>query len=58
MVENRTVRKIALKTPGYREKRGRSREAVLEKMKDKGTADWERKAMDRKNWKRITKFWA
>ena len=60
MAENRTVRKITWKTPGYRKKRGRPRkrwiEAVLEDLKDKGMGDWKRKAMDGKNWKRITKL--
>ena len=41
---------------GIQEKdRRRWREAVLEDLKDKGIADWKRKGMDRKNWKRITK---
>ena len=62
MTENRTVRKIAWKTPGYRKKVGRPRkrcaETMLEDLKDKGIADWKRKTMDRRNWKRITKLWA
>ena len=62
MSEKRTIREIAGKTPGYRKKRGKSRkgwrEAMLEDLKGKGIADWKRKAMKRKSWKLITKFWA
>ena len=61
MAENRTFRKIAWKTSEYKKKRGRPRkrwrETVLEDLKDKGVADWKRKAMYRKNWKRITMLW-
>ena len=62
MAEKRAVKKIAWKTPGYRKNRGRPkkrwRETVLDDLKDKGTADWKRKATDRKNWKRIIKLFA
>ena len=60
--EDRTVRRIAWKTPRYKKKRGRLRkrwrEAVLEDLRDKGIADWWRNATDRGGWKRITKFCA
>ena len=46
---------------GIQERRGRPRktwrEDALEDLKDEGIADWKRKAVDRKNWKRITKLW-
>ena len=61
VTEDRTVRRIARKTPRYKKKRGgrrkRWREAVLEDLRDKGIAEWRRKAMDRRGWKRITKLW-
>ena len=62
VTEDRTVGRIAWKTLGYKKKRGRPRKrwikTLLEDLKDKGIADWRRKAMDRRDWKRITKLWA
>ena len=60
VTEERTVRRIAWKTPGYKKKRGRLRkrwrEVVLQNMEDKEIANWRRKAMDGGGWKRITKL--
>ena len=56
VTEDRTVRRIAWKTLGFKKKRWRG--TVLEDLRDKGIADWRRKAMDRGGWKRITKLWA
>ena len=62
VTEDRMGRRIAWKTRGYKKKKGRprkrSREAVLENLRNKGIADWWRKAMDRGGWKRITNLWA
>ena len=59
--EDRTVRRIAWKTPRYKKKNGRPRkrwrEAVLKDLRNKGIAGWRRKTMDRGGWKRITKLW-
>ena len=45
VTDDRTVRRIAWKTPGYKKNIGRPtkrwREAVLKDLRDKGIADWE-----------------
>ena len=62
VTEDKKVRRTAWKTLGYKKKRGGPRKrwtvAVLEDLRDKGIADWRRKAIYREGWKRITKLWA
>ena len=57
VTEDRTVKRISWKVPGYNKKKGRPRKrwrgAVLDDMRDKRIPDWRRKAMDRGGRKRI-----
>lgn len=61
MVEGRDVRSLAWKIPEGKRKRGRPRkrwrDAIEEDLAEKGIQNWKTKAMNRKEWKHITKLW-